>query len=539
MDISGMGPDKTANVRKSTITICVALYIVIVLSFLAISPHTSTSQWVSSSDFHACIEISSSFIAIIAAIACLIYYFGLKNRYFLIVGLGFFICGSEDFIHGLFSFKRLFESSGVDFSNFIPGTYVAGRIMLAITIIAAIVLEKNLTPPNKLKREAITFSGIAVLLGGGATALAFSLPLPEFIYPKNIISRPVDLASAGLFLVAFLLALERFVRVRDTFSGMLLACILLNLGGQIYMSFSKQLFDVFFDTAHWANILSYCMPVLGITIESLAKMRDAQNETRIRKKAEHALQELNQDLQVNNEKLNRSNRELEDFVYIASHDLREPLRKISSFGELLRGSLQDSLDEDDRENLDFMVDGADRMTQMIEALLVYSRLNTKEVLSETIDLNEAVQQLQELELATLLEETDGTIEIPEPLPEILADPVQIRQLFQNIIANGIKYHRDGTSPRIVITAKHIGGDKIKIEVRDNGVGIKQELHEAIFKMFKRVHSRQQYDGTGIGLAVCRKIADRHGSQIGVDSKEGEGSVFWFTLPAARELLLVS
>jgi light-regulated signal transduction histidine kinase (bacteriophytochrome) len=152
------------------------------------------------------------------------------------------------------------------------------------------------------------------------------------------------------------------------------------------MSFSKQLFDVFFDTAHWANILSYCMPVLGVTIESLTKMRDAQNETRIRKKAEHTLQDLNRNLQINNEKLNRSNRELEDFVYIASHDLREPLRKISSFGELLRDSLQERLDDDDRENLDFMVDGADRMTQMIEALLVYSRLNTKEVLSETIDL---------------------------------------------------------------------------------------------------------------------------------------------------------
>jgi light-regulated signal transduction histidine kinase (bacteriophytochrome) len=154
-------------------------------------------------------------------------------------------------------------------------------------------------------------------------------------------------------------------------------------------------------------------------------------------------------------------------------------------------------------------------------------------------LNETVQQLQQLELATLLEETDGTIEIPEPLPEVLADPVQIRQLFQNIIANGIKYHREGTSPRIVITANHIGGDKIKIEVRDNGVGIKQELHEAIFKMFKRVHPRQKYEGAGIGLAVCRKIAERHASQIGVDSKEGEGSAFWFTLPAAREPLLVS
>jgi signal transduction histidine kinase len=536
MDISGKAFDKASTVEKRNVTLFVALYVVIALSFLAMGPRASSSQWLSSSDFHACIEISSSFIAIIAAIACLIYYFGLKSRYFLIIGLGFFICGSEDFIHGLFSFQRLFEGSGVDLSHFIPGTYVAGRIILAIAIIVAILTQKKLTPPNKIRREAAVFSAIAIALGAGATALAFRLPLPAFIYPENIISRPVDMVSAGLFLVAFLLAVKRFLRVRDTFSGMLLACIVLNLGGQIYMSFSNRLFDVFFDTAHWANILSYCMPVLGITVESLTKMREAQSETSIRKKAEHCLQELNLDLQVNNEKLNRSNRELQDFVYIASHDLREPLRKISSFGELLRDSLQEGLEADDKENLNFMIDGADRMTQMIEALLMYSRLNTKEVQFETIDLNEIVQQMQQLELATLLEETDGTIEIPQSLPKVKADPVQIRQLLQNIIANGIKYCHEGTSPRVVITAKHIGPDKIRVEVQDNGVGIKKELHEAIFKMFKRVHSRQKYEGAGIGLAVCRKIVDRHGSDIGVDSKEGQGSVFWFTLPAAREPL---
>ncbi|MHC4637693.1 MAG: ATP-binding protein [Planctomycetota bacterium] len=522
------------NFKKSNIVSFIVLYAVIAVSFLVISPWTFSSEWVSSSDFHACIEISSSFIAIIAAIACLIYYFGLKNRYFLIIGLGFFVCGSEDFIHGLFSFERLVESSGVDFSRFIPGTYVAGRIMLAVAIITAIFLEKNLTPPSKIKREAILFSCFAIVLGSGVTAVAFSLPLPEFIYPENFISRPVDMISAGLFMAAFLLAIKRFINIRDIFSGMLLACILLNLGGQIFMSFSKQLFDVFFDTAHLANILSYCMPVMGITIESLDKMRRAQIETNIRKEAEDALQKLNQDLQISNKELNRSNRELQDFVYIASHDLREPLRKISSFGELLKDSLRENLEEDDRENLDFMIEGASRMTQMIEALLVYSRLNTKEVLFKTIDLNEIIEQLEQLELAALIEETEAVIEVPQYLPEVRADLVQIRQLFQNIIVNGIKYQREGISPRIVITAEQIEDGKVSIKIQDNGIGIKEELHKAVFKMFKRVHSRSEYEGTGIGLAVCRKIIDRHGGQIGVDSQEGKGSVFWFTLTLADE-----
>lgn len=272
------------------------LYTAIVLAFMAIRPYTVSSAWMSSSDFHTCIEIASSLVALIAALACLIYYFGLKSRYYLIIGLGFLICGSEDFIHGLLSCDRLFAASGVDLSHFVPGTYVAGRIMLATMLILAVLLEKNLTTPDKLKREAIVFSGLAIVLGGGTTALAFSLPLPAFSYPDHAISRPVDLFSASLFLLALLLTIRRFVRVRDLFSGMLLACILLNLCGQIYMSFSRQLFDICFDVAHVANFLSYCMPVLGITLESLAKMTKAQEEIGMRRQVEeryrHAIHDL-------------------------------------------------------------------------------------------------------------------------------------------------------------------------------------------------------------------------------------------------------
>lgn len=247
---------------------------------------------------------------------------------------------------------------------------------------------------------------------------------------------------------------------------------------------------------------------------------------------------VNSELETVVEKLGQSNQELQDFVYIASHDLREPLRKISSFGQLLEDSLGDRLDDDDKENLDFMVDGARRMTQMIEALLTYSRLNTKDLVLKAIDLNEIIEQFQQLELATLLEEKNATIEVPHPLPKVMADAALVRQIMQNLIANGIKYQEEGTSPRIVISAKETEEGKMMIEVKDNGIGIKEELHEAIFKMFKRVHSRQKYEGSGIGLAVCKKIAERHGGQIGVESEEAQGSTFWFTLEMAKETALV-
>ena len=258
----------------------------IVLVFIAIGPRVFASDWVSSSDFHACIEISSSFIALIAAGACLVYYFGQGGRFFLIVGLGFFVCGSEDLLHGIFGFKRLFADSGVDFSRFIPGTYVAGRTVLAVMIIAAAVLEPLLPRRKRLRWEAGVFSALALALGGGATALAFTLPLPQFIYPEQTISRPVDFISALLYAAAFAIILRRFLSHRDVFSGSLLACILLNLGGQVYMSFSKQLFDIFFDVAHWANILSYCMPVAGITVEALGEMKTARRESTERQRSE-------------------------------------------------------------------------------------------------------------------------------------------------------------------------------------------------------------------------------------------------------------
>ncbi|MCE5341497.1 MAG: PAS domain S-box protein [Planctomycetaceae bacterium] len=250
-----------------------------------------------------------------------------------------------------------------------------------------------------------------------------------------------------------------------------------------------------------------------------------------RKKDEEKVKHLNAELESSMVKLKEANEEMKNFVYIASHDLREPLRKITAFGSILEKSLKDKLDADDSENLKFMIDGATRMNMMIEGLLAYSRASTRKLPPQAVDLNEIITQLRQFELSVVLQEKNVIVEVPASLPCVNADPGQIRQMLQNIIANGIKYQPKDRTPKITIASKPDADGMVRIEVSDNGIGIKPEYLTSIFAMFKRLHTRNEYEGTGIGLAVCKKIAERHGGKIGAESEYGKGSTFWFTVPA--------
>ena len=256
-------------------------------------------------------------------------------------------------------------------------------------------------------------------------------------------------------------------------------------------------------------------------------------DLREQKQAEKRRETLLRDIENTNRKLVSSNRDLQDFVYIASHDLREPVRKISAFGQLIQDSLGDSLDEDDQENLNFMIDGADRMQEMVDDLLLYTQVTTKAKSFIQVDLNEVIEDIRDLELATQLEETAGSIESPDPLPTVSADRTQMRQLLQNLINNALKYRKKDVSPKITIRAHTVNEGLLQVEVADNGIGIEQDSWADIFAMFGRLHSRGEYEGSGIGLAICKKIVERHGGEIGVESVPSEGSTFWFTIPSCN------
>lgn len=223
--------------------------------------------------------------------------------------------------------------------------------------------------------------------------------------------------------------------------------------------------------------------------------------------------------------LARSNAELEQFAYVASHDLQEPLRMITSFTQLLESRNRDKLDKDAGEFIEFIVDGTTRMQTMIENLLAYSRVGSRGKSFEPTDC-EAVLKEALSNLKVAIEKNDAEI-TSDTLPVVMADSMQMVQLLQNLIGNAIKYRKE-EQPRVHISALQENDEWI-FSIKDNGTGIAPEYFEQIFVIFQRLHSGQK--GTGIGLAICKKIVERHGGRIWVESEVGKGSTFYFTIPA--------
>ena len=224
--------------------------------------------------------------------------------------------------------------------------------------------------------------------------------------------------------------------------------------------------------------------------------------------------------------LARSNAELEQFAYVASHDLQEPLRMMASFAQLLAKRYKEQLDADADEFIDYIVEGAARMQRLINDLLTYSRVDRRGQEFAPTDCA-AVVATACANLRAAIEECGAAI-VADPLPVVMADATQLAQLFQNLLGNAIKFR--GDTPARVHTGAERRGNEWLFWVRDNGIGIEPQYVERIFLIFQRLHGRGQYPGTGIGLAIVKKIVERHGGRIWVESEPGKGSVFYFTLP---------
>jgi len=259
-------------------------------------------------------------------------------------------------------------------------------------------------------------------------------------------------------------------------------------------------------------------PLFSAEGELIKILEDVKDITE-RKQAEEKLKQM----LVN---LERSNKELEQFAYIASHDLQEPLRMVASFTQLLEKRYKGKLDADADEYIKFAVDGANCMQRLINDLLTYSRIGTREKPFEPCDCQSVLGQVI-VNLKSMIDENHALI-TNDDLPIIAADETQMVQLFQNLIGNAIKFRRK-EPPRIHVSVAE-KTNEWQFSVRDNGIGIDQQYKERIFVIFQRLHSKDEFTGTGIGLAICKKIVERHGGKIWVESEPGKGSIFYFTIP---------
>ncbi len=297
-----------------------------------------------------------------------------------------------------------------------------------------------------------------------------------------------------------------------------------------------------------ATFLAANLVVLGLMIavywlikkDVAARDEAAEALQRAHEELEDKVRERTAELASTNTELERSNRELQDFAFVASHDLQEPLRKIQAFGDRLRTVQGPKFDDQGRDYLERMHSAAGRMHTLINDLLTFSRVTTKAQPFESTDLNTIADDvLSDLEVR--IQQTGATVDRGE-LPTIDADPMQMRQLFQNIIANGLKFQSEGVAPHIKIKAEKVSemagsgrqGPFYRIMFSDNGIGFDEKYLDRIFTPFQRLHGRGEYEGTGIGLAVCRKIVERHGGELTAESTPGEGSTFYATLPEKHE-----
>ncbi len=260
---------------------------------------------------------------------------------------------------------------------------------------------------------------------------------------------------------------------------------------------------------------------------------DATDRKQAEQKLCKAKDELEVRVQERTAELQRMNAELEQFAYVSSHDLQEPLRMVASYVGLLEHKYRDQLDEEAKECIWYAVDGARRMQRLIKDLLDFSRVSMWGKPFAPVDCEKALSRAME-NLRVIMEETGAQV-THDPLPTVPGDSFQLTQVFQYLIDNGLKFRRDGVEPKVHVSAARTDGEWI-FSVRDNGIGIESQYYDRIFVIFQRLHGRRQYLGTGIGLAVAKRIVERHGGKIRVESKVGEGTVFHFTIPARDEIM---
>lgn len=511
--------------------------------------------------FHSLTEIFSIVIAVSIFLLSWNARRFLLNDYILFVGVSQLFVGLIDILHTL-SYLGMNIFVGYD-ANLPTQLWIAARYWQSLSFFFAILFINRKLKPGYL---FIFYIFILTLL----LASIFIWNIFPISYIEGVGQTPFKINSEYVINGIYLFSLLGLLWKRERFSSVILRWMILAIASsmlaELAFTFYIGVYDFSNLAGHFLKIAAYYFLYKAIVETGLVKpykllFRDLVQSEEALRSSRDELQRINDQLTDANKKLleanqaihaemevrkstearlaeyaarlESSNQELERFAFVASHDLQEPLRKIIAFGDLLKGKSIQSFNESEKSYLDRMISAASRMQKMISDLLELSRVTTKGQPFEKVDLSQVVLEVVS-DLEVRIEETDGSV-VVEDLPVITADPIQIRQLMLNLIGNALKFHRSDVPPVVCVRGKveQDGQEKpelVRLEVEDNGIGFDMEYLGKIFEPFQRLHGRSEYEGSGIGLAVCKKIVERHQGDLTAVSSPSSGSTFIITLP---------
>jgi len=512
-------------------------HIFLVASLLLLCFALTGRGWEGNAQLHTLSEIVATMLALIVGTIALVRFYTKKNNTYLFVGAGFIGAALLDGYHGTVTSTFMYALLPSPLPSLSPWSWNASRTFLALMMLLSIWAcnrEKALKDTGRIGEGAVYFAV------GALTALSFIffayVPLPRAYYPELFFGRPAELIPAALFLLAALGFLKKEDWRQDPFENTMVLSLIVGFMGQaVFMSRSFALFDTMFDAAHLLKIVSYGTVLVGLLVNTYHMHGEVDRQNEQHRQAQEELTQIIEDLaeaksasEIQAAKLAEVNAELEQFSYAASHDLKEPVRNLVSYSTLLREDLGDDLSDEVAMDLEYISSAAKRMGNLVDDLLSLSKVGRSSMKQEPVLIEDCVAESLEALRSRILE--SGAHVEWDQLPEVTGDAFLLTQLYQNLLGNAMKFTENG-SPLIHLTAER-GGDGWTLGVRDNGIGINPEYAEQIFTPFKRLHGITEFEGTGIGLALCRKTIERHGGEIWVESEPGKGAHFKFTLPAS-------
>lgn len=486
----------------------------------------NNSEWLGSETSHTVMEAVATALALMVGVMALVRYYTLRESIFLIIGVGFLGTAFLDGFHTVVTATAIKARMPSDLGSLIPWSWISSRFFLSIILVASWIafLREERSGGTKRIDDRIVYISTAAFTLASFLFFVF-VPLPRAYYPELFFGRPEDLVPGLFFGIALFGYLRKGGWKSDVFEHWLVIFLIVGAAGQlVFMSFATDNFDFNFDVAHMLKKVSYVCVLTGLLVSMSTIFIRERSST----KALNAALEKREIALV---ELKRSNEELDAFSYIASHDLKEPLRGIHNYSQFLIEDYSQQLGDEGRSKLETLKRLATRMDHLIDALLRFSLVGRVELELTQTNTGDIARDTIEF-LSSAIEDAQTQIEIAPDLPDVVCDQNLVAQVFQNLMANAIKYSAERPGQ---IEIGWNGEAQLPIfHVRDNGIGIREKDFDVIFQIFKRLHGRDKFGGgLGSGLTFVKKIIERHDGRIWIESQEGEGSTFFFTLSGGQ------